>query len=129
MEEEGRIVSIYEGIAEIEIPKGPACNRCGLCSINGDKSLIKLKLPNEHFKQGQTVKLIFSSKKLLSLAFLVYIIPVFALVLGYIVGKALFYNEKIGIIFSFCFMLFSLYIISLINKKKLRNFQITVEKL
>ncbi|MBQ3427067.1 MAG: SoxR reducing system RseC family protein [Clostridia bacterium] len=119
----GTVKKTNKGIAETEIARstacGDSCASCGLCpgmnmKVNADNAI--------GAREGDTVLLSMSDKKVLGAAFLVYVIPVIMLIIGYIAGNALFKTESGAIGIGFALMVLSFAAIAVIDRKVRRHY-------
>jgi len=100
MEEKGRIAKVENGVAQVEMERTSTCARCGIClQVSGNKPILYVK-DSLGVSPGDEVLISLESGELLRAAFLVYILPLFGLVLGYFLGRILFGREGIGILFA-----------------------------
>ena len=121
MKEIGRITKIVkEGIAKVEFKSSSACAKCGKCTM-GATGEILIKAQNKvGAKVGDQVEVEILSGALISSSFLIYILPIIFLVLGYFVGFSLHplilsgvSQESSGIIFSIVFLFVSFVLLKL----------------
>lgn len=114
----GTVKKTNKGIAETEITRstacGDSCASCGLCpgrsmTVNADNTI--------GAAEGDAVLLSMSDKKVLGAAFLVYVIPVIMLIIGYAAGRALFKNESGAIGTGFALMVLSFAAIAVIDRR------------
>ncbi|MCB2187503.1 MAG: SoxR reducing system RseC family protein [Deltaproteobacteria bacterium] len=91
MEEEGQVTAIRGGVATVETVQKEACAHCaakGACeALGGDKTRTITALNEVHAEVGDRVMLAAPRKTVMGAGFLVYIVPVFALLLGAVAGK------------------------------------------
>ena len=136
MEEIGKVIKEENGIAVVEITRKSACGEnCASCGAHcADRAHTAEAINEIGAVCGDTVRVILPGKKLLSAAFLVYILPLFAFLLGYLVSEAASADELYKIISGFlamciCFAILKIYdgkmkkkymprIISLANSRK-----------
>lgn len=113
----GRVVRVEGDIVEIAVPRSERCKSCGICPIASDGTiLLKVKLDGQ-VKVGDEVKVMTKDRYVILSAFIVYIIPVIALIIGYFLGDSLFSSEPLKIGFGFLFMGISFLINRIIDKK------------
>lgn len=93
---------------------GENCASCGMCS-GRDTEIEAKNLCNANI--GDTVTVHMADKKVLSAAFLVYIIPLICLIGGYIAGFKIFNSENFGIVCGFLLMFLAFIIIYIADKK------------
>ncbi|MEW5914116.1 MAG: SoxR reducing system RseC family protein [Thermodesulfobacteriota bacterium] len=93
MQEEGLVVQTMGGLAQVQTIQQEACKSCGArgaChTLGGDKKRIVAALNQAQAQAGDRVLLSMSRKGVLSASFLVYILPVVALLGGAALGKRL----------------------------------------
>ena len=77
---------------------GESCASCGLCP--GQKAEVKA-LNEAGANVSDTVIISMADKKVLGAAFLVYIVPLIALIAGYFIGDAIFHKEALAILTGF----------------------------
>lgn len=89
LRETGRVVDVSGPMAKIVVVRRSSCENCGACGI-GAKPEISFTLKNDiGAKVGDRVIVEMHSKALLKVAFLVYTIPLAALIIGFILGQSL----------------------------------------
>lgn len=85
-EEEGLIIEISkENIAKVKVGRHNECKNCGACP--GDNSLIIDAKNPIGAKIGQRVAFKMKDTNILMAAFVVYIVPLVAVVIGVVVGQ------------------------------------------
>lgn len=97
LEEIGRVVKIDELQALVEMNRHSACAHCGICTLGNQDKMEILANNNLGAKVNDQVKVAVSGPVILKSAFVVYIIPLFGLVLGYLLGRYLG-GEKLGVV-------------------------------
>jgi positive regulator of sigma E activity len=124
IEDRAKVLEVYEGEVLIEIQKSGSCKSCaisGVCSGH-DKSFthkLKTDIPLE---KGDIIEISISSGIKLLSSFIVFIMPVFAMILFYFVAKSvLAFSENFSILFSFGGLLFSGILIYILDKKFARK--------
>ncbi|WAG71604.1 SoxR reducing system RseC family protein [Clostridium sp. CF011] len=92
-EEEGIIIEIFEdNMAKVKVGRHNECKNCGACP--GDSSLV---IQAQNFigaKAGQRIAFETKETNMLMAAFVVYIVPLIAIVVGVIAGQVI--AKKIG---------------------------------
>lgn len=113
MKEIGRVVKIIkDGLAEVEFKSGSACAKCGKCSM-GLSGEMFIEVENKiQSKSGDMVEVEFLS--VITSSFIIYILPIVFLVVGYFIGVLAFplvpieiSMENLGIIFAVVFLFVS----------------------
>jgi positive regulator of sigma E activity len=105
--EQGKVIKISDkNLAEVQMKASPRCVNCGLCKKTGEFASIEA-LNKIGAKLGDAVKIEIMERKILLAYFLVYILPILALVFGYFIG---------GIFWAFAFSLFYFLLLYYVNK-------------
>ena len=90
MHEEGCISAVNGGMAEVRVVRGTACDGCassGACkTLGGGKEMVVEAINAAGAGIGDRVRIEIPSSSVAWMAFMVYLIPVLALVLGAILG-------------------------------------------
>ncbi|MCF8031455.1 MAG: SoxR reducing system RseC family protein [Desulfarculaceae bacterium] len=93
MQEEGVVVDTMGGLAQVETAQQEACKSCGArgaCqTMGGDKRRVIAAVNQVGAQAGDRVMLAMARKGVLGASFLVYMVPVFALLAGALAGKKL----------------------------------------
>ncbi len=92
----GRVTEIVDGKARVEIEKGTACAQCHAgCVCDLGKSVMVVEAADPiGVQEDQIVQLSIQNGSALRVSFVVYGIPLFALIIGVLVG------ERLGIIWG-----------------------------
>ena len=121
--EEGKIIRILNGKAIVEMETNEGCHTCGAkescCSIVGNrKRQIEIPLANnrDKLKEGDQIALSFQPRARLLSAFLVFMLPIIFLIVGYFIGLNLFHTESKAILIGFVGLVISFFIIWALNK-------------
>lgn len=97
LEETGRVIRIEGQQAIVAMNRHSACAHCGICTA-GSQDKMEITADNTLGSQvNDLVKVAVSGAVILKSAFIVYIIPLFGLVLGYFVGRRVG-GEKLGVV-------------------------------
>ncbi|BCA79684.1 SoxR reducing system RseC family protein [Desulfuromonas sp. AOP6] len=93
MEEVGTVVEIKgKAVALVLCQKGSFCKHCasnGLCQVGNDNKSMLVEAHNHlGAKVGDRVRLVTSTKTFLQSSFMLYIVPLIALVIGAVAGLA-----------------------------------------
>ncbi len=114
------VVETYDNnIAKVQLQRGASCDGCSICSSG--KPIVLRALNNINASKGDNVIIEVEELKR-GINFLVYIVPLICLIVGYVIGdyfSKLISTENLGPIFSF--VLFFIYIIFGILKLKKNN--------
>ncbi|WP_309249433.1 SoxR reducing system RseC family protein [Clostridium estertheticum] len=87
-EEEGIIIEIYENnIAKVKVGRHNECKNCGACQ--GDNSVVIEAKNPIGAKTGQKISFQMKDTNMLMAAFVVYIVPLVAVVLGILIGQVI----------------------------------------
>ena len=87
-EEEGIIIEIYENnIAKVKVGRHNECKNCGACP--GDNSVVIEAKNPIGAKTGQRISFQMKDTNMLMAAFVVYIVPLVAVVLGILIGQVI----------------------------------------
>lgn len=91
MQEEGLVVKTMGGMAQVETIQREACKSCGaqgMChAMGGDKRRVIAAINQVGAVEGDKVVLAMPRKGVLGASFLVYMVPVAALLVGASLGK------------------------------------------
>ncbi len=133
MKQQGKVTSIHNGYANIQVLRASACgDKCSGCSGGCSKEVIDVNVRNDiHSKIGDNVELEVDEKTIIGAALLVYIFPIVSLILGLILTAVV--TGWIGIRVSeiallsggMSFMFFSFLVIRKIDKRINANNSIT----
>jgi sigma-E factor negative regulatory protein RseC len=115
MKERGIITRlISEKRAEVAIKKSEACAKCGACRDVGEE-MAAIEAANEiGAKQGDEVEIEIPSLQIFKGSIIVFLIPIFFLIAGYLIGAAFMrllgmpdWEEAFGVVCSLIFLGFS----------------------
>ena len=88
--EEGIVTGIEESFALVKVVRSASCAHCpsaASCHIESDRAMLVRAQNVAGAKIGQRVKLFISPGSVLAASFLLYLVPLFGLVLGAVIGK------------------------------------------
>ena len=88
--EEGEVTALHGNRATVKIQTGKGCGRCRLCTPISDTEMIVEASFSRQVHIGDRVVLGFRPGVIVQSAFILYLIPLFSLILGYFAGKLLF---------------------------------------
>jgi len=88
--EQGEVTALHGNRATVKIQAGKGCERCRLCTPISDTEMIVEATFSSQVQIGDRVVLGFRPGVIVQSAFILYLIPLFSLILGYFVGKLLF---------------------------------------
>lgn len=107
------------GFAEVEITRSSACGEnCASCGLCPGQTAVVEAINDMGAAAGDGVIIDMADKKVLSAAFLVYIVPVIMLIAGYFAGEAIFGGETSGVASGFFLMALTFAVIILTDKKR-----------
>jgi sigma-E factor negative regulatory protein RseC len=93
MQEEGLVLQTMGGLAQVETTQQEACAGCGAKSachaMGGDKKRVVSAINRAQAETGDRVLLTMPRKGVLGASFLLYMVPVIALLAGAVLGKHL----------------------------------------
>lgn len=115
MSEIAVVKEAHGSVAEVEINRNSACERCGVCYGVGKSKMIGKAKNDVGATTGDYVKLEIAQGSPLKAAAIVYLLPLLMFFIGYIVFANIigFMNKDIiGMIGGIVFLVFSYYIIS-----------------
>lgn len=112
----GKVTEINGNKVKLKMYRESSCAHCSGC---GDASKLSRELELE-IKQkveiGDIVTFELEDGKMLKIGFLVYIVPILMMILGFYISTRLGYTEKIGALISFLFLVIAFLIVHLIDK-------------
>lgn len=125
LEEIGRVVKVEGLQALVEMNRHSACAHCGICTLGSQDKMEILANNSLGATVNDQVKVAVSGPVILRSAFVVYIIPIFGLVLGYLLGRYLG-GEKLGVIFGIGGVLLVLFSLHYYDQKLKRENKLIV---
>lgn len=117
MEEEGLIVEVQGKMAKVQIQRSSACGHCHACELGTNGMMIAEVQNPVNARVGEKVKIEIAPSSLLQAAFMVYIVPIIGLVVGYLIGSTITHSESIGICSGVAMLLLSFFILYWYDKK------------
>lgn len=104
--EEGIVLSVDNGIAEISVIQNENCGECSakiICKPNkDDRNILRVEDPLG-VKPGDTVKIEIQGSSLLKVSFQLYGIPLILLLVGILFGTSIFSGYKFSELYSVLF--------------------------
>ncbi len=90
MKEIGRVVSVKGNAAVVALPVSGECDRCGICTAakNG-KDVLLLARNGAGAREGDAVEIEIGAARVVTAAFIIYMIPVIMTIVGFLVGNAI----------------------------------------
>ena len=126
--EQGIVQEMKKRYAFVKVQKSAACNQCssrGTCDISNKDMIIEV-LNELQAKEGDLVEISMPEKTLLKVSFLVYFLPIIALLVGAFSGNALagvFHINSTLASLSGGFLLMGLIFYFLIRQSKSAEYQ------
>lgn len=117
MKEQGIITKVVSGkVVEVAVKKNEACAKCGLCHEK-EEGLMAIEAINEiGARREDMVEIEIPLQEVVKGSVVVFLLPVFFLVTGYLFGLSLTGREGWGILCSLVFLFFSFYVIRWYDK-------------
>lgn len=132
MQQIGLVTKVYENTAIVQIKRATACGgKCQSCS-GCETTPQKVEVFNAiGAKEGQTVQMEMQDSYVLFAAFMVYIIPLVVLFIGYWLGNVIFANDLIAGITGVTLLIFSFLVLRKIDGrlKSSNRYQPTITKI
>lgn len=131
LKETGIVTEVTEKNVKARVKRTTACGEnCGSCGGACTATYIDvLALNKACAKTGDRVEIEIANKKVLSVAFLVYIMPLICLIIGDIIGNYLFSNELLSILSGIVFMAVSFFLVKIVDRKSADNYTLIVTKI
>ncbi len=128
MRQIGRVYKVTDGIAEISVIRESACgDNCASCSAKctlKDASVSAKAVPG--LKTGDMVYIEMAASKIIFAAFLAYITPIFALLIGYFLGAGLGFGEEASAGIGVLSMVIWFFIVYAIDKRLKKLYRHTI---
>ena len=124
IEETGIVIELLDNknIAKIIVEKNSACGNCSaksFCHTFGEESEITVNALNTiNAAKGDKVKIAIKSSTFLKASFLVYLIPIIAMLTGSFLGEIFFHNDIVNFLFAGIFFIVSFYLVSKFTNNK-----------
>lgn len=124
MTQDAVVTKVFKnGMAEVAVTRGTACgSNCGNCESCVFQSELKAFAKNTvNAKPGEKVIIESLSSRIFGATFLVYIVPIIMLIVGYLVAASLSLSEGMSILLSFAFFALAVALVVIyqrISKKK-----------
>ncbi len=121
-EEVGKVIETRNGMARVLVKRSSACGHCpsrSCCAVlGGDLKSVDVSNPIGA-KRGQQVRIGISSKAVLKASFILYIVPILALIFGAMLGKYLApqHNEIWAVFVGVGFFVGSYFVIKALSKR------------
>ncbi len=97
MREQGLVIQLEDqNMAQVQFRAGSACEKCGACMLGGS-GIALIKAQNEvGAGVGDVVEVDIRPSQVIWASFLIFILPLVALILGYFVGSYISIKLNIG---------------------------------
>jgi sigma-E factor negative regulatory protein RseC len=122
--ENGEVVQLKNDIAIVKLQHSAACRQCGICWMAGADTMETEAKNLANAKVGDKVLISVEPNSLLRASFVLYIVPLLFLIVGYLIGiwwaKIIARGnlaEVFGIAFACVFLVFSYFFIRGIDKR------------
>ncbi len=126
MEQVGLVVEVKDDKAIVAVQRHDVCSKCGACGVaisgSGETQLDALNIVNAAV--GQTVRVVGDTAYVLKVSFIVYLLPIIALLLGIYVGQQLegyFAALRMDIILGVAFLLVSYLMVRAYDRRAARQ--------
>ena len=121
MLETGKVIKVYDDIAEVNFKRKSSCDKCKVCSLE-DSGTVSIKLKNEiGAKIGDIVEVGISDKRLTQSNWIVFGIPLLVLLIGMIVANVLKLKELHSILIGAGSLVLGFVIVFVIDKIIAKN--------
>ena len=128
MRQIGRVFKVTDGIAEISVVRESACgDNCASCSAKctlKDANVSAKAIPG--LQTGDMVYIEMAASKIIFAAFLAYITPIFALLLGFFIGTGLGLGEEASAGVGILAMVIWFFIVYAIDKRLKKLYRHTI---
>ena len=123
IEEEGVVLEISDdNIAKVLVEKSSACGNCSaksFCHPFGEEKEVKIDAFNNiGANKGDRVKVAIKSSTFLKASFLMYIVPIIAMLAGAFAGELIFHNDIANFFFAGIFFIAAFSLIGKFSKNK-----------
>lgn len=129
MDRTGIIVDQMGEFSKVKLLRHTACGNCGACQLGDDQKDIMLVARNKaKANVGDMVEVSMATGGVLSAAFIMYVIPLFGLFVGLMLGQLFFNgNDALVALVGVLTMSLAFFIIKLNDKKFLKNEKYTAQ--
>ncbi|ABR48516.1 positive regulator of sigma E, RseC/MucC [Alkaliphilus metalliredigens QYMF] len=125
MKQCGTVVSLEGKMAKVLMQRQASCGDCTACKMGQEEMKLEVKaLNNANAQVGQRVEIDMEHQNVLAAAFIVYMIPLFALMMGIFAGNAMLsalgvenYRDLLTAFAGFIFMATSFMVIKIRENK------------
>lgn len=96
MKQYGKVVEVFENKAFVIMEKHSSCSGCNACKLGSDNHELRIEAINTAgAKNNQMVEVDMEGQHVLTAAFILYMIPLFALFAGIIIGTLIFPSQEL----------------------------------
>ncbi len=96
MKQYGKVVEVSEDKAFVIMEKNSSCSGCNACKLGSDSHELRIEALNTAgAKSDQIVEVDMEGQHVLTAAFILYMIPLFALLMGVVIGNIVFPAQEI----------------------------------
>lgn len=117
MAEIGEVIDIKNTVATVKLKRVEACAKCKACTQGMTEQEMLLRGKGENLSIGDTVSITLSTDKMLTAVYVLYGVPLLAMLLGFFIGFLLF-GEIGSFLFGMFFLGISYISIKLSEKKR-----------
>lgn len=116
MESSGRVIAIQGDKVTLKMYKENSCSHCSGCGDSAKTSKELVVEIKEQVSMGDIVTFQLKDSKFLKIGFVVYILPIIMMVVGFNVGTKIGYTEKGSAAMSFLFLAGTFLVIHIVDK-------------
>lgn len=132
MERTGIVVNCKDHMCEIQLLRHTACGKCGACQLGDENKNVMIKAQNNKGADvGETVIVGMPTQSILGAAFIMYIIPLLAFVLGLTLGYFVLtdhlHQELFSALMGIILMAITFFIIKSQEKRFLKSQRYTAQ--
>ncbi|NBG88908.1 SoxR reducing system RseC family protein [Isachenkonia alkalipeptolytica] len=96
MKQYGKVVEVSEDKAFVIMEKHSSCSGCNACKLGSDNHELRIEAINTvGAKSDQIVEVDMEGQHVLTAAFILYMIPLFALFTGIVIGNIIFPTQEL----------------------------------
>lgn len=86
VEERGRVVEVYGGLAKVQVTRHEACRHCKACDFGRTDTVVVEATNRAGARPGDEVELELEGSRVLGAAFIAYMVPLIFMVVGIYLG-------------------------------------------
>ena len=131
MKKIGVVEHLFGEFADVAVMRETACGEnCASCKGGCVPSGTIVRARNKAgAMEGETVVVEMENKRVLKAAFVVYIIPIILLIVGYALGHSIFQTEPAGIMTGIILMALGLLLVQRWGKSKAGEYDLVITKI